>query len=397
MNSTAALRAQIGISGTAWIGVERFERRRLFDSPAVGRTQPSVSQKTFGVTQNEHGASARHHARAKTGVRLGAASGAQSEARNGRPAAIEKASLVITVGLGASDVFHFLLIAGRDCATPERVSGLREAAGTIGLIRKVSEWREAADAVIAGLHAGEMMAPMAARLEVPGEVRRKLLEIVKGQRIGRKEERLPGSASETGIAANAHAQFMVFGKAVAEISRDAAVEKSIVHTLAVSVRVRAGSGIIQFAEQAAHSRAATGGGKATTFGEKIDLRNTGCAAMTDNLNYTGHGVGAVEGAFRTVDDFDLVDVVESEIGEVEVATGKIDGSTVDEHFGKGGAAAVNKDGGQTGDRSRAREADAGLRGQKVRKQDGLALLDNWGRRCRQWPRYGRAPSAACLP
>ena len=43
--------------------------------------------------------------------------------------------------------------------------------------------------------------------------------------------------------------------------------------------------------------------------------------MADDLNDAGHGVGAVEGAFGAVNDFDFVHVVESEIGEIDVTAG----------------------------------------------------------------------------
>src|SRR5216684_3284674 len=97
--------------------------------------------------------------------------------------------------------------------------------------------------------------------------------------------------------------------------------------------------------------------------------------MTDDLNHAGHGVGAVEGAFGAMDDLDFVDVVESEIGEVEVPSGKVCRSAVDEHFSECGVATVNKDSGQAADRSSAGKTDAGLRREKVRKGDCLALVD----------------------
>src|SRR5882757_5710472 len=97
--------------------------------------------------------------------------------------------------------------------------------------------------------------------------------------------------------------------------------------------------------------------------------------MTDDLNHAGHGVGAVQGAFSAMDDLHFVDVVESEIGEVEVPSGKVCRSAVDEHFSECGVATVNKDSGQAADHSGARKTDAGLRGEKVGERDGLALFD----------------------
>src|SRR2546429_8662328 len=91
--------------------------------------------------------------------------------------------------------------------------------------------------------------------------------------------------------------------------------------------------------------------------------------------FRSHGVRPVKRAFGAVHDFNFVDVVESEVGEIHVAAGKIHGSSIDKHFGESGVAAINKDGGKAADRAGARKADARLRGQKIGKEDGLALLD----------------------
>ena len=88
-----------------------------------------------------------------------------------------------------------------------------------------------------------------------------------------------------------------------------------------------------------------------------------------------HGVGAVESAFGAMDNFDFVDVVESQVGKKEVAAGKIDGSAVDEDFGEAGIATVDEDGGKTADGAGTGEANAGLRSEKIGERDGLALLD----------------------
>src|SRR5215472_11780447 len=206
IDGAAVLWAQAGISGTAGIRVKGLERGGLFDSLTVSSAQSCVAQKGFGVAQSEHASSARHNPSAKAGVCFCAASGGQSQARDGRPAAIEEAALIVAVGVTVG-VLYFILIATRDRAAAERMSGLREAPGAVGLIHKIREWREAAaDAVVAGLHGGKMMAPVLARLEVPREARGKLLEVVESRgRIGkvRAEQRLAGSASEAGIAANA--------------------------------------------------------------------------------------------------------------------------------------------------------------------------------------------------
>ena len=76
-----------------------------------------------------------------------------------------------------------------------------------------------------------------------------------------------------------------------------------------------------------------------------------------------------------MNDLNLVHIVDSEIGEIEIAAGKIYGSAVDENFGERGVATVNKDGGEAANWPGAGKTDAGLRGEKIGKQHGLALVD----------------------
>jgi len=141
------------------------------------------------------------------------------------------------------------------------------------------------------------------------------------------------------------------------------------------MEVGAGGGVIEFAKQAAELAAAASGGESAAFGEQVEFRNSRGAPAADDLNDSGHGVRPVKRAFGAVHDFNFVDVVESEVGEIHVAAGKIHGSSIDKHFGESGVAAINKDGGKAADRAGARKADARLRGQKIGKEDGLALLD----------------------
>src|SRR5580704_6446630 len=129
------------------------------------------------------------------------------------------------------------------------------------------------------------------------------------------------------------------------------------------MEVGAGSGVVELVEEAADLSAAAGGRKAAAFGKQIDFRNACGTLMADDLNDTGHGVGAVERAFSTVHDFDFIDVIESEVGKEEVAAREIHGSAVDEDFGKAGIAAVDKDGRKAADGAGSRESDAGLRGE----------------------------------
>src|SRR2546430_16342283 len=92
------------------------------------------------------------------------------------------------------------------------------------------------------------------------------------------------------VAANAQAQLIGVGEAVADIPGVAAVEVGVVDALAVGVKVRASRGKVEGANEAADLRAAAGGGKAATFSEKIEFGNAGGPPVADDLDYTGHGV-----------------------------------------------------------------------------------------------------------
>src|SRR5215469_17324000 len=141
------------------------------------------------------------------------------------------------------------------------------------------------------------------------------------------------------------------------------------------MEVGAGSRVIEFAKKAAELAAAASGRKTAAFGKEVECRNSRGALVADDLNYSGHGVRTVKRAFGAVHDFNLVDVVEGQVREIHVAARKIDRSPINKHLGEGGVAAIDKDGGQATDRTGACQAYARLRGQKIRKRDGLALLD----------------------
>src|SRR5712691_10215436 len=81
---------------------------------------------------------------------------------------------------------------------------------------------------------------------------------------------------------------------------------------------------------------------AAAFGEEIELGNTRAAAMAEELNDAGDGVGAIQGAFGAVDDFELVNVVEGLIGEIEEAAGLVEGRAVNEDLGEVRVAAVEE-------------------------------------------------------
>ena len=165
------------------------------------------------------------------------------------------------------------------------------------------------------------------------------------------------------------------GEAVADIPGVAAVEVGVVDALAVGVKVRASRGKVEGANEAADLRAAAGGGKAATFSEKIEFGNAGGPPVADDLDYTGHGVRTVEGAFSSVDNFDFVYIVERQIGVVEIASRQVDGRAINQNFREAGVAAIKEKRSQAAEASGTGDGDSRLRGKQVGKRHGLALVD----------------------
>src|SRR5882762_5370059 len=99
------------------------------------------------------------------------------------------------------------------------------------------------------------------------------------------------------------------------------------------------------------------------------------AAMGKGLDYPGDGVGAVECAFGTAQDFDFIDVVEREIGKVKRAAGQIYCRAIDKHFGLIGIAAIQEDPGKAAFGAGAVDGDARRVYQDIGEGNGLALLD----------------------
>src|SRR5215471_8587011 len=111
VDGPAALRAKVGISRAAGIGVEGFERGGLFDSLTISSAQTRVAKKALGIAQSKHGANAGYYAGAKTSIRFNPPSCTQSDTRNRGPASVEKTALVIAVSAYCGNVFGFELIA----------------------------------------------------------------------------------------------------------------------------------------------------------------------------------------------------------------------------------------------------------------------------------------------
>ena len=122
-------------------------------------------------------------------------------------------------------------------------------------------------------------------------------------------------------------------------------------------------------------RATSTRAEAAAFAVDAELGNARFAAVREELNDAGDGIGAVDGAFGAANDFNFVDIVEREAGEINRATRRIYGRTIDEDFGEIGVAAVKEDGGCAAFWSRAANGDACGEGEGIGKADGLAGVD----------------------
>ena len=147
--------------------------------------------------------------------------------------------------------------------------------------------------------------------------------------------------------------------------------------MTIGLEVRAGDRIIECADKTAELHAASARGEAAAFAVDAELGNARSAAVREELNDAGNGVGAVDGAFGAAHDFDLVNVVQREAGKINGSAGRIYGRAIDQDFGEVGIAAVQEYGGGATERSRAADGDTGRKFQKVRQGNGLAIVDGF--------------------
>jgi len=191
---------------------------------------------------------------------------------------------------------------------------------------------------------------------------------------GRQQKSRAGNSGVAGVAAHGEAQMIGVSEAVTEIAGKTAIEESIVASLAVALEVRAGERVVECVEKACDVRAPARGGKAAAFDEEIDFGDAHCAAMAEELNNTGDGIGAIESAFCAVDDFDLVNIIERLIRKIEEAARFIEGRPVDEELGEIGVAAIEEKSGETAFAAGARDGRSG------RVCSASAIETSWRRR-----------------
>ena len=247
--------------------------------------------------------------------------------------------------------------------------------GAIELIDGSEERRIAVSVERAIFVGTDAMGPMRAGAKVPVQMNEEKLEAFELREARRPEKNRAGNSGEAGVATHGKAQTIGVGESIPEISRETAIQKSIVASLAVGLEVGASERVIERAEKAGDLSATAAGGKPATFSEKIDFGNACCAAMAEQLNDTGDSIGAIESAFCAVDDFDLVNVIERLIRKIEEAAGFIEGRAVDEELREVGVATVEEKSGEAAFAAGAGEGRARKGLQRVCYRNELAPAD----------------------
>src|SRR5260370_3800230 len=219
------------------------------------------------------------------------------------------------------------------------------------------------------------MLPMRAGVEVPVEISGENVERVAGCRISGKLERWARSARKAGVATNVEADAIGVGKLVAEITGEGTIEESIVPSLAIGLEGRTGGRVIEGTKKAAELTASARAGKAAAFGKKIERRDARGSLVSEELNDAGHGIAPVKSAFRAMNDLDLIDIVEGEVGKTDETAGIVYRRAINEDFGVIGVSAVEEESGQAAKWAGASDGDARLCVKKVGERNALALGD----------------------
>jgi hypothetical protein len=149
--------------------------------------------------------------------------------------------------------------------------------------------------------------PVLAGGEIPAGVGAEELVVGVGVRVGGLQQSLPGRLRIAGVVAKREAELIVFAYAIAEIADRVRLGEGVDVLRAAVEKYEAGAGVVEAAEEAAQLRAAASGIEVAAFGKDGGFGNAGGAAMGEDLNDTGDGVGAIDGGFGAAYDFDLVD------------------------------------------------------------------------------------------
>src|SRR6267143_779895 len=404
----AGLGFQRWVAEVAEVVAVNLVETRLLDALPVENAIQRVAPKSLAVAQDQGCSNARNDARAEIGVGFGTPAEIERNAGMGAVAEIQKAALIVAASVGDVErgkegVLDFVLIAGGDAEIGEQVAclsadicavvlstavacevaevGGRDGCGirlgTEGVGIGGEETLHGIEVVLAsvGFATADFVVPVLAGRNIPSRAGTENVGGITLVQAGWLKHSLPGNAGRAGVVAESEAELVGVTEAEAESSGKRAIQKIIVRSLAIGPEVGCGGGIVECAEQSAELRATATRGEIAAFTKNAKLRNTGGAAMREELNDTRNGIGAVDGAFCAANDFHFFDVVEGEIGKIHCAAGRVNGRSVHKHFGEVRIAAVEKDRGSSSFGASAANGDARHKEESVRQGDRLPRVD----------------------
>src|ERR1019366_6569834 len=177
------------------------------------------------------------------------------------------------------------------------------------------------------------MSPVRPCGEISAEAR---VEIVQDNAIGevrRLEQRLAGGARVTDVVAQGQAYARRISELPSKVAGQRAIPEGIVQALPLRFQIRNARGIIESSQQTGKVRAAAACREIASVSERREFGYARSPAARENLNPSIHRVRAIESAFRPMDHFDFLDVVERNIGEIDEAAGAVGRRAIDKHLG----------------------------------------------------------------
>src|SRR6267154_210937 len=366
-----------GIPEIAKLVVIKLVETRLLDALSVEDAITCISPKSFSVAQGDGRTDTRDDTRAEIGVGFGACTEIQGHARTGQVLEVQESTLIVAANVsdiqgGYRGILYFVLIAGGGAKLRQKIARLCAQICAVVLIvvvgREITEFRRGKGcriglrtegvwvggvetlfgikAVLAVVRftAADLVMPMGTGREVPVGARIENMECIALVAAGRLEDGFAGNSRFAGVVAQRKAKLVSIAEGIPDVSGQRAVKEVIIGTLPRSLQVGGRAGIIERAQQAAELPAAASGRETTAFTKSAELGNASGSAMGEKLNYSGDCVGAVDGALRTADNLDFVDVIEGEVREVHGAAGRIYGRPINKHFDKIGITAVEENG-----------------------------------------------------
>src|SRR5579875_2358255 len=166
-----------------------------------------------------------------------------------------------------------------------------------------------------------MMLPVRAGREIPAQIRGEIVQIGGLPEVGRFQKSLPRLARVAGRVANSKSELIGVADFPSEIAGERSVAKTVIRSLAVAVEIRNCGCVIKSSDFSAQICFFALRIDSAAFAQKLQPRLFGCAAPRKDLHHSIHSVGTKQRARSAVNDFNLVDIRETEVGEIDVTAG----------------------------------------------------------------------------